>query len=294
MRIPSSLYPFLITMLAIALLSLMDAFMKNASLAVGAFSTLLWRHCIGFSLLAPVYAVQRTGWPDPKTLRLHLLRGATATFTAITFFSALMILPLAESIALSFISPLIALALAALVLKETVRPGAIWAALLGLLGVGVIVAGRIGSAQMGEEAWLGVGLVLASSVAYAWNLILQRQQSLRAGPLEITTFQSACNVAFLLPAAPWLLLWPAPGDWTNIAVSTVLGIGGGLALSWAYARAEAQVLVPVEYTGFLWAALFGWFLLDEPLEAATVGGALLIVAGCWIAAPRRPPEQAVL
>ena len=28
-------------------------------------------------------------------------------------------------------------------------------------------------------------------------------------------------------------------------------------LSWAYARAEAQYLAPVEYTAFIWASLFG-------------------------------------
>jgi len=53
---------------------------------------------------------------------------------------------------------------------------------------------------------------------------------------------------------------------------------------WGYARAEAQVLVPIEYTGFLWAALFGWLQFSEEVGIATVGGALLIVVGCLIGA----------
>jgi S-adenosylmethionine uptake transporter len=69
-----------------------------------------------------------------------------------------------------------------------------------------------------------------------------------------------------------------------IAISALLAIMALLMLSWAYARAEAQVLVPVEYTGFLWAALFGWWWFAEPVGLATVAGAVLIVLGCWIAA----------
>jgi len=51
------------------------------------------------------------------------------------------------------------------------------------------------------------------------------------------------------------------------------------------------VLVPLEYSGFLWAALFGWLLFAEALQVPVLMGAVLIVAGCWIAAPRKPPEQ---
>jgi S-adenosylmethionine uptake transporter len=66
-----------------------------------------------------------------------------------------------------------------------------------------------------------------------------------------------------------------------------------MALSWGYARAEAQALVPIEYTGFAWAALFGWLLFGEPVSWATVAGVTLIVAACWISA-RRPGLQTAL
>jgi S-adenosylmethionine uptake transporter len=70
---------------------------------------------------------------------------------------------------------------------------------------------------------------------------------------------------------------PLPSIW---AVSAV-------ALAWAYARAEAQVLAPVEYTAFVWSALFGWLVFAERVSPWTIGGALLIIAGCLVAV-RRP------
>jgi drug/metabolite transporter (DMT)-like permease len=57
-----------------------------------------------------------------------------------------------------------------------------------------------------------------------------------------------------------------------------------LLLSWAYARAQAQVLVTVEYTAFIWASIFGWLFFREAVTLTTIIGTALIVTGCIIAA----------
>lgn len=289
---PSMAYPFMVTLLAIALLSLMDVFMKGAAIAVGAYSALLVRSGISFSIVGPVWLLQKGQWPQRHVLKIHLTRSLVTTFMALTFFSALVHLPLAEAIALSFISPLIALALAALILKEKIERKAIIAAIMGLVGVSIIVGGRIGRQNMTDEAALGIGLVLVSALLYAWNLILQRQQALVAKPIEITTFGSAIVGLVLLLGSPFFFTLPQGGTWTDIAIAAVLGVCGSLALAWSYARAEAQVLVPVEYSGFAWAALFGWLFFAESVSPATLAGAVLIILGCWIAAPRKHTEQA--
>ena len=71
-----------------------------------------------------------------------------------------------------------------------------------------------------------------------------------------------------------------------------MATGALLLLSWGYARAEAQVLLPIEYTAFVWAALMGWLWFDERLTAPTLVGVALIVVGCWISA--RGPKVAVV
>ncbi len=292
MNRPGTLYPFLVTLLAIAVLSLMDVFMKSAAIAVGAFSALLIRSGLGFAMIAPVWKLKGGKWPQKKVLKVHATRSVVTTFMALTFFSALVLLPLAEAIALSFVSPLIALALAALILKEQIHRKAIHAAILGLVGVMIIVGGRIGSAQMDEDAAWGIGLVLVSAMLYAWNLILQRQQALLANPLEIATFGSGIVGLVLLLGAPFFMAMPHGQTWLDIVLAAMLGVAGSMALAWSYARAEAQVLVPVEYSGFAWAALFGFLFFGETVQLATMIGAALIILGCWIAAPRKDTEQA--
>jgi S-adenosylmethionine uptake transporter len=59
-------------------------------------------------------------------------------------------------------------------------------------------------------------------------------------------------------------------------------------MSWAYRRAEAQYLIPTEYTAFVWAAALGWFFFGENVTWTTFAGAALIVAGCLVAARTNP------
>jgi S-adenosylmethionine uptake transporter len=102
-----------------------------------------------------------------------------------------------------------------------------------------------------------------------------------AGPVEIALFQNGNVALIFLVAAPFY--WTAP-DATTLgwaALGAVLATTALLFLSWGYARAEAQVLVPVEYTGFLWAALMGWLIFGEKPGLGVVAGAALIVLGCW-------------
>lgn len=285
------LLPFAVTLAAVGLFSLMDALMKSAALAVGAFSALLLRNVLGLAVIGPVWLVARRGWPGRAAMRIHLVRGAVASAMAFTFFWGIARIPLAEGIALSFVAPLIALYLAAILLGERIRPGAVGASLVGLAGVAVIAFGRAGSCGWSEEAAWGTGSVLVSSLLYAWNLVLQRQQALAAGPLEVAAFQTGVVCLVLLAFAPLAFVMPARETWPAIAAAAALALSAVLLLAWSYARAEAQALVPLEYSGFLWAALFGWLFFAERVTLPVLLGAGLIVGACWIAAPRRPTEQ---
>jgi S-adenosylmethionine uptake transporter len=73
-----------------------------------------------------------------------------------------------------------------------------------------------------------------------------------------------------------------------VGVSAALAVISLLLLSWAYARAEAQILIPVEYTAFVWAAFFGWLFFAEPVTLPVLLGTALIVGGSLIAARAKP------
>lgn len=289
--------PFAVACAGIALFSAMDAYMKGLAIALGAYNAMLWRVWVGVALGGALFGtrllIRREKLPARDGIRLHLMRGTIAPFMAITFFWGVVRVPLAEGIALSFIAPLITLYLAAVMLGETIGRNAIVASMLGLVGVGVILAGRLGAADYDEEALWGAGAILISAVLYAFNLILQRKQAQVATPAEIAFFQSFVAGCILILAAPFLAEVPGAQYWRDIVISALLMMGALLLLSWAYARAEAQALVAVEYTAFIWAAILGWLFFAEEVTPATAAGTVLIVAGCLFATRRKvvPPTH---
>lgn len=293
MRHPATLAAFLAACAGVMLFSFMDAAMKGLGLALGAYNALLWRNLAGLGISGAAYAFQPTGWPTRAAMRLHIWRGMVVAVMALLFFWSITVLPLAEAIALSFIAPLIALYLAAVMLGERIGREAIIASVLGIIGVAVIMTGRMGGEAHGDKAWLGVAAVLASAVLFAYNLILARQQAQIARPGEIAFFQTLTVLGCLSLGAPWLAVVPAAEHWPMIAGAALLAVTSLYLLSWAYARAEAQVLVPVEYSAFVWAALCGWVFFAEPLTWPVIAGTVLIVTGCLIAARAKPQPMQV-
>ena len=285
------LAPFAAALAGVGFLALMDAFMKGASLAIGAYTATVLRSLIGAALIAPFWLARGPAWPRGRVMKLHLERGIISAFMALTFFFALTKLPLAEAIALSFIAPLLALYFAHLLLGETIRREAIAASLLGLAGTLVIVGGRIGTGEFDGDTALGLASLAFSATLYAYNFIVIRRQSQLAGPVEIATFHSGIGGAVLLVFAPFLLEMPRMEVMGGIAAAGVLTVAGSMAIAWAYAREEAQALVPIEYSGFLWASLFGWLFFREAVTLPTLAGAALIVAGCWLVTRRQAERQ---
>lgn len=188
--------------LGVAFFSAMDAMMKGLSIALGAYSALLWRCVTASSVAGVAMLVTRNRRPPAAIMRLHILRGTLLMPMGLLFFWSLTRLPIAEAIALSFIAPVIALYLSALVLHEDVGRNSIIAALLGIAGVGVILAGRLRGEYDGR-ALVGALAVLGSAVLFAFNLVLQRRQAQRANMIEIAFFQNFIVLLLLLPLAPW-------------------------------------------------------------------------------------------
>jgi S-adenosylmethionine uptake transporter len=284
------LIAFLVGMAGIATFSAMDAVMKGLVLALGTYTTLFWRSLAGTAMAGTLFA-RNPRRPDRPTMRIHLARGILGSGMAVLFFWGLARVPLAQAIALAFIAPLIALYLAAVLLKEEVGPRIIGASLIAFGGVIVIFIGQA-QAALGREALVGSLAILASAVCYAVNIILMRRQALVASPVEVGFFQSIIMAAMLVLALPFMGgIDPPPLDQVLfILLAAFLATASLLLLTWAYARAQASYLATTEYTSFLWAALFGWLFFNESVSPFTVAGAAMIVGGCLLAA--RTPEEA--
>ena len=279
---------------AVALLSIMDATMKHLVLAIGLLSVSVWRSLANLVFSAAIYLPQRRTWPTRRTLAIHVTKGVIVTVMAGLFFWGIARIHLAQALALTFIAPLIALLLAALLLGEEIGRRTLAGAFGAFGGVIVIVLGQA-QAGVGGEVILGSAAIIGSALCYAVNIVMMRWQALNAKPLEINFFQAVTVMAMwlcaLAVAGP--PHWPS-GDWHWIVIASVLSTLGTLLFAWAYARGPASYLSVTEYSGFLWASALGWLVFGERVSLYTLAGALLIVGGCLIAVRGKvtePPEM---
>jgi len=284
---PARAFP--VALCAVAALSIMDALMKHLVLAIGIIAVSIWRSLANFILAGALYLPRRSGWPNRRTLKIHVARGVLVAGLAFLFFWGIGRVPLAQAIALTFIGPLLALLLAAAFLKEQIGSRSIIGSIAAFVGVIVIVVGQA-RAQLGSQVLLGSAAIIASALCYAANIVMMRPQAQAAGPQEINFFQAVTVMTVWLMILPLIGVPVSPGwQWPWVIVAAVLSTCGTLLYGWAYARGEASYLAVTEYSAFLWASALGWLIFHERLSLYTLAGALLIVGGCLGAARRKRP-----
>ena len=274
-------FPVFLAALGVLLFSLLHAVMKAQAIAMGTYSAMFWRMAFGmlfaFLLLFPRVQVRTISGP---ALKIHMLRAALTTLMTYLFFFSLTRIPLAQAIGLSFIAPIISLFLAAPLLGERIQSNAKIAATLGFMGAVVVVGSELLSIDASSDL-LGLSAVLVFALLYALYLILQRKHSLMASPLEIVFYQNIMVFGMLLLGAPFFVSLPAnKAQWGGAALAAAFAMGSLALMSMAYRRAEIQKLTSIEYTAFIWGALFGWLFFAEGLSVQTLLGTGLIVAGC--------------
>ena len=270
----------------IALLCGMDAVVKYLSRDHAVLLVTFARYVFGTALALVVWLHAGRPRITAEMLPMQAARGVTIAATAFLFYWSITVLTLAEAITLSFSAPLLVPPLAWAMLGERMRWRNAAAGMIGFAGVLVAVSGA--AASGGEARWLGIVAALAASVTYAFAMVLLRARAAKDGSVLVTLFGAAVPLLVLAPA---LLLLDAdaralPGLATLpwFVLLGVLGNFGIQLLARAYARADAQTLAPLEFTGLLWAALLGALFFGEAVRIETwIGGAIIAAACLWSA-----------
>jgi len=266
--------------LAAAAFISMDATIKALAPRYGAMQLTVFRFGSGAVFALLIWALWRTPMPSASQWRMHLLRSALLMVTLGLYFHALSVLDLAQAVAMGYTAPIFISLLAMLFLKE--RPSRwVWAALaLGLAGAATAMWPEL--EQTSRPRLTGLLYAGLSAVSFAFVMVLTRRQAQHDTLPTFLLLQNFLPLAMLaLPAAAW---WqPVPmSDWPAIAAVGALASVGLCAITWALRHMEASRLAPVEYSGFLWAALIGYVGFGEIPSIHTAGSAVLIVAGCLL------------
>lgn len=277
--------PVLIAAIAIAMGSGIDALVKGVAPGAGLHHLLAWRFLFGAVIAVAVFMAKKRPRPSNEAIRFHTMRGLLQLFCAFTFFYALTQLRLAEATALGFTAALLVAPVARLVIGEKLSPVAIIAAVFGFCGVALAVFGSNpgGSAEVGQRM-LGYVALFSSTIGYAFVLVFLRMRARHEDATTIAMFTNVVPAVVMLPVTIGLFGWPTLSYIPLFLILGILGYSVWYLMTLAYARAEAQILAPLEYTALVWSALLGLFFFDEWPGPALWIGAVIIIASCLIVA----------
>ncbi|MEM6535128.1 MAG: DMT family transporter [Pseudomonadota bacterium] len=242
--------------------------------------TLFYRYLIGCVLLGG-YALLTSGPSVLKTDRLgaHFYRAIIGMFAMGLNFGAVLLLPLAEAATLGFMLPLVSTILSVIILKEVVGLHRWSAIAIGFIGI--LIAVRPGA---GGFALDGTLVGLAGTCAAAYTSILVRD-------LARTETTSTIVFYYMMLATPvlgLLMVVYASGHsleiFGYIALMGLLGTLGMVAMSESLRLASVAVGAPLDYTYFIFAAAFGYFIWgDWPALSVWLGLPLIVGSGRYVA-----------
>lgn len=268
----NTLTAIVLMVVAMAAFAVMNAMIGHLARELPPPLMVFLRNAIGLALLAPWIAAH--GMSGLKTARAwrHVWRAAIGLVAMETWFYTLAHLPLNESTALSFTSPLFATLFAALMLKETIGPARLVALLAGFGGAMIVI--RPGT-EMAEHPAVFVALFSSAMMALAG--ILVKTLTTTEPAWRIVTYMTLLMSLFSAPLAlPFLR--PLNGEqWLLMFGIAVFSTCAQMAMAHAFQRAPVNVLAPFDFTRLVFTALLAYIVFGETPEAFTFLGAAVIL-----------------
>lgn len=270
-----------------ATLSVGDAVVKSMAGAWPAFAVAALRFAIGaagLSLLLLSSEGPRAFIPTHPWLQVA--RGVCLAVASVSFFSAIYLMPLAEAMAIGFLSPVLTQLLAGLLLREQVHRRVWFASFVALTGVVIVL--RPNLAELGLAALLP----LNSALFFALMMVANRASAGQGSALSMQVFIAGVCAPILIIGAAAAKLSGAPAfdfgwpSWDIVLRCAVVAVTASTAHWLAYigtAKAGAAQIAPAIYVQMLVAITLGWWWFGDRPDLATLAGAGLIVgAGLYL------------
>lgn len=212
-----------------------------------------------------------------------------ALFWAMLFVAAYR-LPGGVAATVGAIQPLIVVFVARALLGRAIRPVAIGAAVVGIVGVALLVLTPSAGLDL-----LGVAAGGMGAVSMAFGTVLARRWQPSVSPLTFTAWQLTAGGVLLVPFA-WVLEPPLP----SLSMGNGLGIAYlgliGAALTYilwfrGVARLEPSVVATLGFLSPLVAVLLGWIFVGQALTAMQLVGVVAVVGSIWLSRRGDPASQ---
>ena len=238
---------------------------------VPVFVIMIMRSLIAIIILTPLILHKGDVRQRFANLRLNIVRNIIHYGAQYAWFSALLLIPLAQVVSIEFTMPIWGAIIAALFLGENLTRFKLAAIAFGFLGILMIV--RPGASFIDA----GHMVALLAAIGFAVSVTLTK---------VITRKDSALTVIFLMfaiqtviGAVPAYLTWkwPEPENWIWVAVVGLAGTVSHYCLSKAISLADITIVMPMDFLRVPLTVLVGYWVYSEGFDFYSIIGTLLIL-----------------
>ena len=270
--------------LSALLFATMGVLIRLASHSVDNATVVFMRNLTGTILLAPFVLAQGKGFLITTKPWMHIWRALVGLAAMYGFFYAIAHLPLSNAMVFTYSSPVFIPLVAWLFLKEKITPMMMIAALIGLIGVGLVA-----KPDAGMFNWLSL-VGISSSFLAAMAFVTVRALTKTEPATRIVFY--FCLIATLVSAIPMFWHWrvlTAQELYYLVGAGTLATISQ-VSLSKAYAYAPAGKIGPANYLAIIFAGIWAWLLWGEKPDLLAVMGMLLIFLALMLCLPRKSKD----
>ncbi len=259
--------------------SLLNTQMRVLTFEFDPFQTQFLRYLMGLVVMLPLVLRSGPAAFRPNGLSGQLWRGVVHTAGLLFWFAALPHLPIADTTAIGFTTPIFIMIGAAVVLREPVVTARWIAAAVGFAGVMIVVYPKL-SAVGGVWSLA----MLISSPMFAASFLITKALTKRDTSEVIVVWQSLTVSLFTLPFALIHWQWPTATQWAIFLLCGLLGSTGHWCLTNAYRLADISATQGVRFLDLVWASMLGFLVFgDRPSASTIAGGCVIFGATVWIA-----------
>jgi len=269
--LPPNLQGALWLLAAALCLTGMTTIAKMVGSDLPAIQVIFFRALMGFFMAMPFLLRNGVGALKTKRPVLMTTRAIVGSFTMMCGLYAVIYIPLADAVTITFSRVLFVGVLAVLVLREVMGPRRLIATLIGFVGVLIMVrpTGAIEPAALVAVAGAffgGLTIIMVKLLSKTESTALQVAYAAIAG--------------LVVTGIPTYMQWVMP-TWEQLGLLILMGVvsvTGQTCFIKGYAVGEATAIAPIDYTRLIFAGVAGFVFFGDMPDAITIVGAAIIVA----------------
>lgn len=249
---------------------------NNNSIAV----MFLFRNLVGFAISMvrkPVCKINRT---THKRWKMHLVRASAAFFGGLSIFYSVTKIPVADSVAITFLAPIFGSLLSIYFLKEKLTSRLVIKLIGGLIGVFVIT----GFNADGE--WIGYAAAIVGALMTGLAYVSVKSLANTETPQDIlsVSYLIMLPISGIFAATDWVTPNVDQLGWL-IAIGLAFYMSQFL-MTKAFSLAPASKILPIDYTRILFSSFLGYVFLNQDITLQTFIGSLIILLTSLIQEPK--------